>query len=593
MEFPIFVFQWGNWRQGSFLLEAFFDFKDAGEDVLGGFELGVGGVSGAEDEFREFAELFGFATFGVELHEAFEIGIAVGRVDLDGEIEEVDAFIDAAVAGADFLGGDHAGVGHFSEHTLDLAGAHHFFEEGVEERFFGEVLADADGRAEVDEADAVGSDDEVVETEIEVDDFGVIVQGGEELGGLLGELNLGDRRAAVAEPVEVERADVALLVLIGMEDARDEVAELFGEIALEKFEDGGFTREEYGEYFFREFAGAAAQGFKIGFGKFVAQAGEHAFRGGDLLDDFVFGPSGVFGEHDVVGEAVGRIAGADESHFAGDQEMDAGFEEQEAEIQRIFFERGGGRLDDPAAAPAPIAIGFGGLVDGSKVAADDDYLAAPAQEGKNIFRIVSFGGRENQQVDEVGEGLGADGVGGALKFRSAGEAFFDEPLDHAGIGGLIFGAAMIARFGRCIVRGCNSTSTDAYLDLCQLNPGYVENTALGAPGNQAFSLLIGQFSWLDCTISHCTMQVTQNAGEERGKTGQSHVFIPAKTIRACESCALHSLVLASPPCRVARANPRGHHEPLIQGAWHGCASDPGDSARAQRDPRSPQAQPPA
>ncbi len=209
---------------------------------------GLPGSAGRRTSWVRTESAFGLGAVGVVFDEAGQIGIGVGGVELHGEVEEVDGLIDFSSAAAQHFGGDVAAVGHFIEHALDLAGAHEFFEERGEQGILLQIFADADGGAKVDEADAVFGDDEIVEAEVEVNDFGRVVDGAQEVGALHGELELRERAAAaIAQPVHSQLPDESALVFFDLDNLRDSAGIGGGEIFLEDFEDGRLAGEEGGE----------------------------------------------------------------------------------------------------------------------------------------------------------------------------------------------------------------------------------------------------------------------------------------------------------------------------------------------------------
>lgn len=109
--------------------EEFADVFEAFHDIGGGGEFRCDGVLRTEYFFGEFFDESVFVAVFIDDDEFFDVGIGLGVGHLYGEVKEVDAFIDFVVRAGECFGGDEAGVGHFGEHALDLAGFHHFAEE--------------------------------------------------------------------------------------------------------------------------------------------------------------------------------------------------------------------------------------------------------------------------------------------------------------------------------------------------------------------------------------------------------------------------------------------------------------------------------
>lgn len=160
--------------------EAFFDVLGVDgikriEQVGGGADVGVVGVIWPQDGGGYFFNSAGVGVIGIVPNERVELRVAYGFGDLHSQIEKVRLRIDRLVRVAEKFGRDAVGFFHLAKQTLDLTGGHHFIEDGRKHGRLGKILVHANGRAEVDEPDALIGDNDVVESQIEVNNARVFV----------------------------------------------------------------------------------------------------------------------------------------------------------------------------------------------------------------------------------------------------------------------------------------------------------------------------------------------------------------------------------------------------------------------------------
>ena len=294
---------------------------------MGGIDFTGGKLLGGEEAAGHLVQLVIFLAVGGIKDQVLEIGVVVGAGELQHQVKQVNGFIGFEEGFGEIRGGNMAGLDHPFQHAMHLGAAHQVAKDPAEGGAVGEIFLVVDGIAEINEANTFRGNDHVVEAQIQVGDARLGVHHIQQFGALEGKIKLGNRFAAIAQPVNLQEIDITTVILLVVDGMGDAAAIFLGEHLLQTMHQGHFAGKEDGEDVTDQRLPAAFH-FLIGHVRVaMPQTVENPIQRREALGHHVLAMMGFMADAQFhfEGEAISKgslgdvlhLAGGEKVHFAG------------------------------------------------------------------------------------------------------------------------------------------------------------------------------------------------------------------------------------------------------------------------------------